>query len=69
LSDLLVQPMPHAGIFERYQQLAAAANGVATGSTMKHSMPGKHSMSGSSGAHCDPGAARIPPPFASFRQT
>jgi phage terminase large subunit-like protein len=25
LSDLLVQPMPHAGIFECYQQLAAAA--------------------------------------------
>jgi phage terminase large subunit-like protein len=23
LSDLLVQPMPHAGIFERYRQLAA----------------------------------------------
>jgi phage terminase large subunit-like protein len=53
LSDLLVQPMPHAGIFERYQQLAAAANDMATGSTIKNSMSGKHSMSG----------------FASSRQT
>jgi len=25
LSDLLVQPMPHAGIFERYRQLAGAS--------------------------------------------
>jgi hypothetical protein len=29
LSDLLVQPMPHAGIFERYQQLAAAMSAAA----------------------------------------
>jgi hypothetical protein len=65
----MVQPMPHAGIFERYQQLAAAANDIATGSTIKHSMSGKHSTSGSSHIHCDPGAARIPAPLASSRQT
>ena len=29
LSDLLVQPMPHAGIFECYQQLAAAMSAAA----------------------------------------